>query len=314
MRSIFKLFRINNLVLIILLQVFLRTYFISPMLNSFGLTLLLSDLQFILVLTMTFCITSAGYVINDYFDLKRDYINRNPDDVIVGKTIPRRTAMATHLVLSAIGILIGFYLSYALHVWVLALLPIFVVGLLWFYSTEYKRQFIIGNIVLAFVGVLPILLTLLYEPALFKAYLNPDYRAIAILIFKVIGFFTLIAFGINLLYALVKDLQDLAGDEATNCRTLPIVAGEMASKFTFTIVSVMLIFALFYIQNLQYANKAYVPLMYIVFGLELPLIIANVMLYLTNKTEKYKYVTQVVSVIMVVGVFAILVLNYFPGS
>ncbi len=88
----------------------------------------------------------------------------------------------------------------------------------------------------------------------------------------------------------------------------------MASKFTFTIVSVMLIFALFYIQNLQYANKAYVPLMYIVFGLELPLIIANVMLYLTNKTEKYKYVTQVVSLIMVVGVFAILVLKYFPGN
>lgn len=314
MRSIFKLFRISNLVLIVLLQVFLRKYFISPMLNSFGLELQLSNVQFILVLLMTLCITSAGYVINDYFDLKRDYINRNPNDVIVGKTIPRRAAMATHLVLSAIGILIGFYLSYVLHVWVLALLPIFIVGLLWFYSTEYKRQFIIGNIVLALLGVLPILLTILYEPALFRAYLSNENRAIAMLIFKVVGFFTLIAFGINLLYALVKDLQDLPGDEATNCRTLPIVAGEMASKFTFTIVSVMLIFALFYVQNMQYANKAYVPLMYIVFGLELPLIIANVMLYLTNRTEKYKYVTQLMSVIMVVGIFSILVLNFFSGN
>ncbi len=314
MRSIFKLFRISNLVLIVLLQVFLRKYFISPMLNSFGLELQLSDFQFLLVLLMTLCITSAGYIINDYFDLKRDYINRNPNDVIVGKTVPRRAAMATHLVLSAIGILIGFYLSYVLHVWVLALLPIFIAGLLWFYSTEYKRQFIIGNIVLAVLGVLPIVLTVLYEPALFKAYLNPEYRAISILIFKVISFFTVIAFGINLLYALVKDLQDLPGDEATNCRTLPIVAGEMASKFTFTIVSVMLIFALFYVQNMQYVNKAYVPLMYIVFGLELPLIIANVMLYLTNKIEKYKYVTQLMSVIMVVGIFSILVLNFFSGN
>ncbi len=311
MRSIFKLFRISNLVLIVLLQVFLRKYFISPMLNSFGLELQLSDFQFILVLLMTLCITSAGYVINDYFDLKRDYINRNPNDVIVGKTVPRRAAMATHLVLSAIGILIGFYLAYVLHVWVLALLPIFIAGLLWFYSTEYKRQFIIGNIVLAILGVLPIVLTVLYEPALFKAYLNPEYRAISILIFKVVGFFTSIAFGINLLYALVKDLQDLPGDEATNCRTLPIVAGEMASKFTFTIVSVMLIFALFYVQNMQYANKAYVPLMYIVFGLELPLIIANTMLYLTNKTEKYKYVAQLMSIVMVIGIFSILVLNFF---
>lgn len=311
MLSIFKLFRIRNLILIVLLQFFLREYFISPMLNSFGLTLQLSNLHFYLLLLMTLCITTAGYVINDYFDLKRDYINRNPNDIIVGKNISRRMAMATHFVLSAVGVIIGLYLSYVLHVWVLALLPIFVIGLLWFYSTEYKRQFIIGNIILAFLGVLPILLTVLYEPALFKAYLSVEYRAIAILIFKVILFFTAIAFGINLLYALVKDLQDLPGDEATNCRTLPIVAGEMASKYTFSIVTVMIIFALFYIQNMQYANEAYVPLMYIVFAIEVPLVLANIMLYLTNKVEKYKYVTFVVSLIMMFGIGSILVLNFF---
>ncbi len=311
MFSIFKLFRIRNLVLIVLLQYFLREYFISPMLNSFGLALELSNLHFYLVLLMTLCITTAGYVINDYFDLKRDYINRDPKDIIVGKQISRRMAMATHFVLSAIGVIIGLYLSFILHVWVLALLPIFVIGLLWFYSTEYKRQFIIGNIILAFLGVLPILLTVLYEPALFKAYLSVEYRAIAILIFKVILFFTAIAFGINLLYALVKDLQDLPGDEATNCRTLPIVAGEMASKYTFSIVTVMLIFALFYIQNMQYLNQAYVPLMYIVFAIEVPLVIANIMLYLTNKVEKYRYVSFVVSAIMIFGIGSILVLNFF---
>lgn len=297
--------------MILLLQVFLRKYFISPMLNSFGLELQLSNFQFGLVLLMTLCITSAGYIINDYFDLKRDYINRNPNDVIVGKSIPRRAAMATHFILSAIGVLIGLYLSYILKVWVLALLPLFIVGLLWFYSTEYKRQFIIGNIVLAILGVLPILLTILYEPALFKAYLSIEYRSIAILIFKVIAYFTSVAFAINFLYALVKDLQDLPGDEATNCRTLPIVAGEMASKYTFSIVSVMLIFGLFYVQNMQYLNKAYVPLMYIVFALELPIILANIMLFLTNKPEKYKYVTRLMSIIMVFGIFSILVLNFF---
>ncbi len=311
MLSIFKLFRIRNLVLIVLLQFFLREYFISPMLNAFGLTLQLSNLHFYLVLLMTLCITTAGYVINDYFDLKRDYINRDPKDIIVGKHISRRMAMATHFVLSAVGVIIGLYLSYVLRVWVLGLLPIFVIGLLWFYSTEYKRQFIIGNIILAFLGVLPILLTVLYEPALFKAYLSVEYRAIAVLIFKVVFFFTAIAFGINLLYALVKDLQDLPGDEATNCRTLPIVAGEMASKYTFSIVTVMIIFALFYIQNMQYANQAYVPLMYILFAIEVPLVFANIMLFLTNKVEKYRYVSLVVSLIMMFGIGSILVLNFF---
>lgn len=314
MRSIFKLFRLSNMLLVVLLQIFLRRYFISPMLNSFGLELLLSDLHFYLLILMTISISIAGYVINDYFDVKKDNINRAPDDVIVGKSIKRRTAMATHLVLSAFGIIIGLYLSYVIHVWVLALVPIFIVGLLWFYSTEYKRQFLIGNLVLAFISILPILLTLLYEPALFRAYLNPEYRSVAILIFKVIGYFAAIAFAINMLYALAKDLHDKPGDEAMNYRTLPIVAGEMASKFTFTIVTVLIIFALFYIQNMQYLNKAYVPLMYIVFTIELPLIVVNTMLYLTNKSEKYRFVTQVLNLIMVFGIFSILILNFYPGN
>lgn len=314
MRSIFKLFRISNIILVVLLQIFLRRYFVTPILTSFGLELVLTDFQFILLLIMTVSITTAGYVINDYFDLKRDYINRNEKDVIIGKTVKRRMAMATHFILSGVGIAIGFYLSYVIHVWVLALLPIFIVGLLWFYSTEYKRQFLIGNIVLAFVAVLPILITILYEPALFRAYFNPEYKPVAILLFKVIGFFSLIAFGINLLYALVKDLHDIPGDEATNCRTLPIVAGEMASKFTFTIISVMIIFALFYIQNMQYLNNAYIPLMYIVFAIEVPLVVANAMLYLTNKSEKYRFIIRLISIIMIFGIFAIPVLNYFPGN
>ncbi len=311
MRSIFKLFRITNLVLVVLLQYFLRKFFIAPILASFGLELLLTNFQFFLLLLMTVSITTAGYIINDYFDLKRDYINRPESDIIVGKTVKRRVAMASHLILSLIGVLIGLYLSWALKVWVLGLLPIFVVGLLWFYSTEYKRQFIIGNLVLAFIAILPILFTILYEPVLFKSYLSAEYRQVAILIFKVIGFFSAIAFGINLLYALVKDLHDMPGDEATNSRTLPIVAGEMSSKFTFTIVSVLIIFALFYIQNMQYLNKVYVPLMYIVFAIEVPLVVANAMLYLTNKSEKYRFIVRLMSIIMILGIFAIPVLYYF---
>ncbi len=314
MRSILKLFRISNIILVVLLQFFLRKYFVTPILASFSLELVLTDFQFYLLMLMTVCLTTAGYVINDYFDLKRDYINRNEADIIIGKTVKRRTAMASHFVLSGIGIAIGLYLSYVIHVWVLAFLPIFVVGLLWFYSTEYKRQFLIGNIVLAFVAVLPIYITILYEPALFRAYFTPDYKPVAILLFKVVGFFSLIAFGINLLYALVKDLHDMPGDEATSCRTLPIVAGEMSSKFTFTIISVLLIFALFYVQNMQYINKAYVPLMYIVFAIEVPLVIANVMLYLTNKSEKYRFIIRLINVVMILGIFAIPVLNYFSGN
>jgi len=54
--------------------------------------------------------------------------------------------------------------------------------------------------------------------------------------------------------------------------------------------------------------------MYIVFAIEVPLIIANVMLYLTNKSEKYRFIIRLINIVMILGIFAIPVLNYFSGN
>ena len=241
-----KLIRLPNLILIALLQFFLRTYFVQPIMNSFSLNLILTDVQFYLLMFMTSLIAAAGYIINDYFDLKIDYVNRSGDDIIIGNTIKRRVAMLLHIVLSSIGVLIGCYLAYTLHIWVIALVPILVVGLLWFYSTDYKRQFLIGNLVLSFLSIFPILILILFEPAIFQAYYSFEYRAVAVLIFKVLLYFSFIAFGVSLVYAILKDLHDLPGDEAVNAKTLPILAGETTAKLTISFISVAIIFALFY--------------------------------------------------------------------
>jgi 4-hydroxybenzoate polyprenyltransferase len=263
---------------------------------------------------MTSLIAAAGYIINDYFDLKIDYVNRSGDDIIIGNTIKRRVAMLLHIVLSSIGVLIGCYLAYTLHIWVIALVPILVVGLLWFYSTDYKRQFLIGNLVLSFLSIFPILILILFEPAIFQAYYSFEYRAVAVLIFKVLLYFSFIAFGVSLVYAILKDLHDLPGDEAVNAKTLPILAGETTAKLTISFISVAIIFALFYIQNMQYLNNAYIPLVYIIFGIELPLIFVNIMVFFADQTKKYAVLLKVMYAIMLFGVFSILILNYFPGS
>ncbi len=309
-----KLIRLPNLILIALLQFFLRTYFVQPIMNSFSLNLILTDVQFYLLMFMTSLIAAAGYIINDYFDLKIDYVNRSGDDIIIGNTIKRRVAMLLHIVLSSIGVLIGCYLAYTLHIWVIALAPILVVGLLWFYSTDYKRQFLVGNLVLSFLSIFPILILILFEPAIFQAYYSFEYRAVAVLIFKVLLYFSFIAFGVSLVYAILKDLHDLPGDEAVNAKTLPILAGETTAKLTISFISVAIIFALFYIQNMQYLNNAYIPLVYIIFGIELPLIFVNIMVFFADQTKKYALLLKVMYAIMLFGVFSILILNYFPGS
>lgn len=57
---------------------------------------LLSELNFFLLSLSTVLIAAAGYVINDYFDVKIDRVN-NPTEVIIGKHIKRRVGMgASH--------------------------------------------------------------------------------------------------------------------------------------------------------------------------------------------------------------------------
>lgn len=310
MKSVFKLIRVDKLLIIAVLQYFIHYFFIGPILRQYGLQFYNSDLDFALMVFMTLSITAAGYIINDYFDLKIDYVNR-PNQVLVGKAIPRRIAMFLHFLLSSVGVLIGLYLSWRMKALVVALAPALTVGLLWFYSTEYKRQFLLGNLVIALLAVFPIFFTIIFEPSIFYAYHDAQNQVVALLIFKVLGFYACIAFAVALIFSLIKDLHDYAGDEMHGFRTLPIVAGRRASFVSIHILSAFVIFALFYIQNLQYQNGSWVPLLFLLFGMQVPIGLVNLLLYFQKDHDNYSTILKILSAIMVMGVVSILVLNFF---
>ncbi len=75
-----------------------------PVVLQFGL------FNFFLLVLATVFITAGGYVINDYFDIKTDLINKGK--VIVGTKIPRREAMMWHNIFNVAGVAIGFYISW----------------------------------------------------------------------------------------------------------------------------------------------------------------------------------------------------------
>jgi 4-hydroxybenzoate polyprenyltransferase len=311
MLAFLKLVRIQNLLLLILLQYFLREFLIRPMLGSFGHELLLSDMDFFLLVLSSVLIASGGYIINDYFDLRIDYVNR-PGDVVVGKSVRRRVAMMMHLLLSGAGIAIGFYLAWRTHIQALCLVHPLTVGLLWFYSTDYKRQLIIGNLIISLLSIFPIGLVLLFEPQLFKVYVSAD-NGISVLIFKVVGFFSMVAFLISLMFALVKDLEDMEGDIVLNCRTIPIVWGERVSKMIYLALAVFTSLALAYVQNMQYANDAVAPLLYILFAVQLPILFNAGYLLFAHENRQYRVARIINGMVMITGACAILVLYFLPG-
>ena len=120
----------------------------QPILAKTGMHLQLSELLFFMLMLSTVFITAAGYVINDYFDTRTDEVNR-PKTVIVGKDLSRRFAISLHWTLSALGVVLGAAVTVSIGKPFLTLVFLIVPGLLWFYSTSYKRQLLTGNLLVA---------------------------------------------------------------------------------------------------------------------------------------------------------------------
>jgi 4-hydroxybenzoate polyprenyltransferase len=243
MIHLFKLIRFQNLLIIALTQYLMRWCIINPILaeypirangvvSYYKLSMQFSELNFFFLVLSTLCLTAAGYVINDYFDRKTDMVNR-PDEVIIDKQISRRFAMILHLVLNTIGIGLGFYISIVIHLWQLGFIYLVMSGVLWYYSTTYKRQFFLGNFIVALLTALVPLSVSLYElPVLNQFYreLIDNYNVRFYLVFYWTAGFAIFAFFTTLVREIIKDLEDFEGDNAYGRNTLPIVLGIQWTK------------------------------------------------------------------------------------
>src|SRR3989337_3169911 len=122
-------------------------YFIMiPIFHDAGMNPFLHEKLFFLLVTASVFIAAAGYIINDYFDLDIDQVNK-PHKLVVEKVIKRRWAIVWHLTLSAVGVLISFYIGWKVNNILIGFANLLCVVLLWFYSTTFKRNLLICNII-----------------------------------------------------------------------------------------------------------------------------------------------------------------------
>ncbi|HPX05845.1 MAG TPA: UbiA family prenyltransferase, partial [Tenuifilaceae bacterium] len=162
MQQILQVVRTKNLLVVMATMYAMRFFIVAPLLQVKGMQLQLGEVPFLLLVLATVFIAAAGYVINDYFDTRADLIN-HPESVIVGRKIARRTAIILHLGLSLVGVVLGTVVSFLIGKPTYSIIFLLVAGMLWFYSTTYKRQFLIGNIIVAFLSALVPMLVLVFE-------------------------------------------------------------------------------------------------------------------------------------------------------
>lgn len=312
MIAFLRLIRLPNLLIIAGTQYLIRYCVIQPLISPAGMELQLSHFDFFLLSLSTVMIAAAGYVINDYFDTKTDIINR-PESVVIDKGVKRRVAMGAHLVISFLGVAIGTYAGYKAGLYKLGLIHFFSVGLLWFYSTDFKRQLITGNIVVSILTAMVPMIVILYDiPLLNSTYYDFLIEANTNLNFllKFVGAFALFAFLTSLIREIVKDMEDVEGDKAIGCNTIPIAFGMGASKAAVTVLILLTSFLLGMIQLKQYTSGDLLSFYYLLAGVQLPLLVTAGMV-LTGKTPGHFHRTSMlVKLIMLTGVMYSLVINY----
>lgn len=305
----FKLIRYRNLLIIALTQYLMRYCIISPILKVNGFELQMDSFHFALLVLSSILITAAGYVINDYFDTKTDMLNR-PSTVLVGKNISRRMAMLMHIILSFLGVGIGFYLSVKVGIFAVGLAYFLASGILWFYSTTYKRQFLIGNLIVAiFTAMVPFIVVVFEVPLL-----NRMYREVLIQhdinfnnILAWVGGFAIFAFLATLIREIIKDIEDFEGDMAFGRNTLPVVLGIRTTKIV--IVTIILanigLLLYVYIRYLLWMINGridYITMLYFLLCIVTPFICLTRLIISAKTRAHYNRASNLTKLIMLSGI------------
>ena len=304
-KPFFQLLRVGNLVFIAILLFVMEKWVATPLLHLARFQELMPWWILCLLILSTVLIAAGGYVINDYFDVKIDRINR-PDDLVVTRHISRDGAMRLFQVLSGIGIISGLAVAWWARSWTLGMTYIVIPGLLWFYSASYKRQLIVGNIVVAFVSALvPMLIAIVNADHLRHLYGEAlTYTPIVGQLYVWLSGFALFAFLITLIREMVKDIEDINGDCEMECRTMPIVWGIKTTKIiatTLLIATIALIaYMAFMVLPFPYNWQSF-SARYVVFGLMIPIVCAVILLWASKTPLEYRRTQLIIKFVMFMG-------------
>ena len=315
-RSIFSLVRFPNLLIIAFTQYAMRYLLMEPLLPSDTFELQFGDFQFALLVCSTMLIAAAGYIINDYFDTRADLINK-PARVVVGVAISRKVAMILHLILNIMGVGIGVYLAFYVGLPSLSLVFMLSTGLLWFYSTNYKKQFLVGNLAVAFLtGLIPLMVVLFEIPLLNREYgeVMIRYDADFNYLFAWVSAFSFFAFFTTLIREIIKDAEDFEGDNAYGMKTVPIVLGTFWTRFVVVLLIAItlcaLVFLLFKYIFYSVDPADYISLVYFSLFLLLPLILLAIQVMTARDKRAYRRASTLIKLVMLFGIFYSVVVFY----
>ena len=269
--------RWQNLAIIVFTQYFTRFFLIQDKPLSFShLFEIILDKNIFFISLSTVLIGASGYIINDYYDIKIDLVNK-PDRVVIGRYVKRRWALMINQIFNGLGILLGLLISRRV-----ALVNLTAVFCLWLYSNQLKRLAFWGNFMIAILTGFSLLILAVYYPG----------HQREVWVYAVFSFF------ITLIREIIKDMEDVKGDEKHGCRTLPIIWGIARTKLLVYVLIASFITTLFILAT-QLPNQR---IAYIFLVMMLPMGFLTYKLVYADKPRDFAFLSDACKVIMLIGV------------
>jgi 4-hydroxybenzoate polyprenyltransferase len=296
-----KLIRYQNLLMLAFMQLVFRFLFLK---ESY-IYLALTDFNYILLVISTVCIAAGGYVINNIMDQDTDEIAK-PQNRVVGVSISETVAYNWYIALTIIGVGIGFYLSNVIYKPTFASMFILVATLLYVYATNLKQIPFLGNVIVALLLSISIIIIALFD--VFPA-TDESNRSRMSEIFSILIDYAFFAFIINLIREMVKDMEDVDGDYQTGINTLPIAIGIQKTKMIVGVLTVIAIVILAYYVKTYLFELDYV-VYYTLVLIVGPLIYFGVKLLNAKEKKEYHHLSLVLKLILFFGIISIAVIVY----
>jgi len=188
---------------------------------------------------------AGGNIINDFFDVDVDEAN-NDNHNQVGKSMGYGWTLMAYRILTGLGILLGAFLAFLYDTPILIFIHLFIAGSLWVYSKTWKRQYLMGNVVIGILtALLPFIALVFTAHGSFYAigfHPPPELRLQSFFNYNLlIAAYCLFAFLTTLTRELIKDAEDIDGDRKTGCNTFAVAHGiEVSRKTSLVLMGVII--------------------------------------------------------------------------
>lgn len=296
-----KLFRIQNLLIIVLLLYFVRYFLLLPFYKNELISFQVDNFSFFLFVIGYVLLSAAGYAINDYYDIGIDEINK-PEKTILRKHIPLSNGKYAYYVLTVLGFIISLWAIFRIQAPKLIFVLLIITFLYWFYSTKYKREFLTGNLAVAFLAFIGVAIVWLYE---FFAGISSAIIPVQnfYTITKVVLFYSLFSFLLTLVREFIKDIVDIEGDKEFECDTLAIRLGVKSSKKV--IYFIYSILFLGFVPVLQFCIEKEMKYLIVYIVLLIILLAYSLFKIIKAETKKdFSFISDFIKIVFLAGILS----------